>query len=134
MSRRHATNPFDRFELDPQSDLATITDALRERAEEASSDEERASIRAAWEALTLHPRARLELALTAVPETRTPLGRPPRPTQLARREAALGVGAGELSLLDLLGPAPLRTELDRTLGPETDEERALWAPRRVTPR
>jgi hypothetical protein len=129
MRRRAASNPFDRFELDPSCDLAAITDALRERAEAATSDEERASIRAAWESLTLHPDTRLALALTAVPETRAPIGRAPRAPQLPREPAAAAP-----SLLDLVGLPPLRSELDRTLGPETDEERALWAPRRVIPR
>lgn len=121
-----ASNPFDRFELDPASDLATITEALRERAEAANSDEERAALRAAWEALTLHPQDRVALALTAVPETRAPIGRPPPPaptTPRARTEP--------LTLLDLVGPAPLGVELDRTLGPEDDAERLLWAPRRA---
>ena len=56
------SNPFDRFELDPASDLAAITEALRERAENVSPAE-RPALRSAWEALTLHPRRRLELAL-----------------------------------------------------------------------
>lgn len=131
MSRRAAENPFDRFELDPTSDLAAITDALRERAEEVTSDDERASIRAAWESLTLHPDTRLELALTAVPETRPPIGRAPRAPQLSREP---GQSTASPGLLDLVGLPPLRSELERTLGPETDEERALWAPRRVIPR
>jgi hypothetical protein len=121
-------SPFDRFELDPSSDLAAITEALRERAEEARSDEERADIRAAWEALTLHPETRVELALTAFPETRAPIGRPPRAPVLTR---PVGAGGAALALLDLLSPSPLGPVLDRTLGPETDEERALWAPCRA---
>lgn len=115
-------NPFDRFELDPSSDLAAITDALRERTESAEPDE-RASLRVAWEALALHPRRRLELALTAVPETRSPLGAAPA-------RAALAASARErdsLSLLDLVGLAPL----ERTLPTRDEGERALLAPRRI---
>ena len=118
----HPPNPFDRFELDPSSDLASITEALRERADGAEP-EERASLRVAWEALALHPRRRLELALTAVPETRSPLGAAPAraatPASAREREA--------LSLLDLVGLAPL----ERTLPPRDDGERALLAPRRA---
>ncbi len=127
---RHAPNPFDRFDLDPASDLAAITDALRERAEEATSDAERAEIRAAWEALTLHPDRRLTLALTAVPETRAPIGQPPRaPAMPASSDRA----SEPLGVLDLVSLPLLSDELDRALGPEDDAERALWAPRRVTP-
>jgi hypothetical protein len=133
MSRRIARNPFDRFELDPTSDLAAITDVLRERAEEVTSDDERASIRAAWESLTLHPDMRLELALTAVPETRPPLGRRPRAPQLSTPDAGQPASSSP-SLLDLVGLPPLRAELDRTLGPESEEERALWAPRLTSSR
>ncbi|MBX7194701.1 MAG: hypothetical protein K1X94_21780 [Sandaracinaceae bacterium] len=130
MSDRTASsaNPFDRFELDPHGDLATITDALRERAEDAGSDEERAEIRAAWEAMTLHPQRRLELALTAVPETRAPIGVPPRRLSLPQRELAQ-----PLALTDLVAPPSLASELDRTLGPEDETERALWGPALVTP-
>lgn len=130
MTRPSSRNPFDRFDLDPASDLAAITDALRERAEEASSDTERAEIRAAWESLTLHPETRLGLALTAVPETRAPIGSPPRAP--VRASATTDRSNEPLGLLDLVSLPPLPDELDRTLGPEDDAERALWAPRRVT--
>lgn len=126
---RRAPNPFDRFDLDPSSDLAAITDALRERAEETTSDTERAEIRAAWESLTLHADTRLGLALTAVPETRAPVGTPPRtpPTSTTDR-------ANEpIGVLDLVSLPSLTDELERTLGPEDDAERALWAPRRFRP-
>lgn len=119
-------NPFDRFELDPASDLAAITDALRDRAEQAAPTE-RAAIRAAWEALTLHPARRLELALTAVPETRAPLGRPPPRVALSPRgsprEAAL-----ELTDLVALEPAA------DALGEVDEAEAALLAPRRFMAR
>ena len=119
-----ASNPFDRFELDPSSDLAEITEALRDRSETVAPDA-RAALRSAWEALTLHPRHRLELALTAVPETRAPLGSPPP-------RAALRATAGErddLTLTDLVGLPPL----EPSLGPRGPGERALLAPRRVLP-
>lgn len=114
------SNPFDRYELSPTADLADLTDALRERAEEATP-EERAAIRAAWESLTMHPVRRLELALTAVPETRAPLaGPPPRP---ALAPASLD---GALELADLID-AP---SVCAALPPPDDAERALGAPRR----
>lgn len=74
-----ADNPFERYDLDPREGVAAITEALKERIEDAETDAERQAIRDAWQALTLHPRRRVELALQAHPETRAPLGRPPRP-------------------------------------------------------
>jgi len=120
----HASNPFDRFELDPSSDLAEITEALRDRSE-TLAPEERPALRSAWEALTLHPRHRLELALTAVPESRAPLGAPP--ARAAPRASARE--AEELTLTDLVGLSPLEPSLEAR-GPH---ERALFAPRRVLP-
>jgi hypothetical protein len=117
------TNPFDRFELPPTGDVAELTDALRERAESAEPAE-RAEIRAAWEALTLHPVRRLELALTAVPETRPPLGRPPpRPPIPSASDDA------RLTLADLVDAGTVCA----TLPPADDAERDLAAPRRFFP-
>lgn len=127
MTSPRTRNPFDRFELDPRSDVESITEALRERATDAHDEAERAEARRAWESLTLHAETRLALALTAVPETRAPLGAPPRAAALPGSRVA----AEPLGLLDLLDPPSLREALDRTLGPEDDEERALWAPRRT---
>lgn len=70
------TNPFERFDLDPEEGPLGITEQLRERAEAASTDEEREALRATWEQLTRHPRERVRLALLAHPESRAPL--PPR--------------------------------------------------------
>ena len=63
-------NPFERWDLDPLAGPQAITEALRERVEDATDEHERAAIREDWEALTLHPRRRVELALLAHPETR----------------------------------------------------------------
>jgi hypothetical protein len=70
------TNPFERFDLDPEEGPLGITDQLRERMEAAASDEEREALRTVWEQLTRHPRERVRLALLAHPESRAPL--PPR--------------------------------------------------------
>jgi hypothetical protein len=112
-------NPFDRFDLSPTGDLAELTDALRERAE-TSPPEDRPAIRAAWEALTLHPARRLELALTAVPDTRAAPGRPPPRVALAATE-------GALELADLVGLPPLTARL----GPPDEPERRLGSPRAI---
>jgi hypothetical protein len=98
-------NPFEAFDLDPLAGPEAITDRLRELAEEAST-EERARIREAWQALTLHPLRRLQAALGAHPETRALLGAPPAPP---RWEAALG----EVTLLDLL----ILPSVEAALGP-----------------
>src|SRR4051794_12677760 len=70
-------NPFDRYELDALEGIEAITQRLKERAEDATTDVERANLREAWEALTFHPAERLRAALFAYPETRAPLGVPP---------------------------------------------------------
>jgi hypothetical protein len=72
-----AKNLFERYGIDPMQGPAAITERLRELAEDAAEDE-RAEIRAAWEELTLHPLSRLNAAFGAHPETRPPLGAPPR--------------------------------------------------------
>lgn len=133
MTQRRS-NPFDRFEFDPTSDLGAITDALRERTEEAHEPAEHDEIRAAWEALTLHPEARLLYALTAVPETRTPLGHAPPALPLGPAErAARDPAARDLSLLELVGPATLTDTLADEIGPASTDEQALWAPRSCPP-
>lgn len=70
-------NPFDRYDLDAWEGIEAITQHLKERAEDATSEVERANLRAAWEALTFHPAERLRSALFAYPETRASLGMPP---------------------------------------------------------
>jgi len=59
-------NPFERFDLDPREGPRAITERLRELAEDAG-EAERATIRAAWEELTLHPLRRLRAAIGARP-------------------------------------------------------------------
>ena len=46
-------NPFERWDLDPLAGPQAITEALRERVEDATDEHERAAIREDWEALTL---------------------------------------------------------------------------------
>ncbi|MBX3203098.1 MAG: hypothetical protein KF894_33550 [Labilithrix sp.] len=91
-------NPFERYDLDPREGIAAITARLKELAEEARDEAERARIRAAWEELTLHPARRLRAALFAHPETREPLGTPP---PLSRRNPASRGASAELELRDL---------------------------------
>ena len=89
-----AQNPFEKWDLDPFEGPEGITEKLRELVEDAdaaTTDE----LRADWEALTLHPRRRVELALQAHPETRPALGRKPRPASKRRPQV-------ELELVDLV--------------------------------
>ncbi len=73
-------NPFDRLGLSPLATVDEITNALRERAEDAS-DEERRMLRESWEELTMHPRARVRAALlTFVPRADA---KEPRPAPLS---------------------------------------------------
>jgi hypothetical protein len=107
-------NPFERFDLDPRLGPAEITRRLRELGEDARNGPERDALRAAWEALTVHPWRRLEAAVAAHPESRAPLGAPP----MRRRVAAIApptaqdvaprrrVGPARFEV-DLLAPAPL---------------------------
>jgi hypothetical protein len=110
-------SPFDRWDLDPRSTPAEITARLRELAEDASP-EEREEIRAAWEALTMHPRRRFEAALDSHPETREPLGAPPAV------RAAPSASEPPLDLPDLI-PRP---RLEAALPPPTAAERAMLGP------
>lgn len=102
-------NPFERYGLDPFAGPALITERLRELAEDCQDERERAAIREAWEALTLHPRRRLELALDAHPESRPPLGRPPRPRRRDRADDTLGLAdlVALPSVVSALGPVAL---------------------------
>ena len=96
-------NPFERWDLDPLAGPQAITEALRERVEDATDEHERAAIREDWEALTLHPRRRVELALLAHPETRPPVGRPSRPPR--RRRAHPPLALADLAALPSIGAA-----------------------------
>ena len=102
-------NPFERWELDPFEGPEGITERLRELVEDAdpATTEE---LRADWEALTLHPRRRVELALQAYPETRPALGRPPRPARRKRTEA-------ELELADLVALPTVASALGAPIDP-----------------
>ncbi len=74
-------NPFDELELSPLASIDEITSELRDRAEDAGDDEKKV-LRAAWEELTMHPRARLALALTTFPDGgAAPPRPPPRPPE-----------------------------------------------------
>ncbi|MDI1480832.1 hypothetical protein [Polyangium sp. y55x31] len=93
-----APNPFDRFDLDPREGPRAITERLRELAEDAG-EAERASIRAAWEELTLHPLRRLRAAIGARPRhpalDRT--GPEHAPPKARKASAAEPVGLGDLA-------------------------------------
>lgn len=109
MSRRK-DNPFIRYRLDPTQDLATVTERLRELAEDANDPEERDAIRAAWEALTKSPMRRFELALGVSPA-------PPPLPKLGEADEP-DDAAFEPRLADLLTPGPVAVRL----GPMTIEE------------
>lgn len=108
-ARDRGGNPFERYGLDPMAGPAALTERLRELAEDATDELERAAIREAWEALMMHPRRRVELALEAHPESRAPVGRPPRPARRPRGVAALTLDdlVALPSVASALGPAPL---------------------------
>ncbi len=96
-----AANPFEKYDLDPSEGPTAITERLRELAEDATCDEERDEIRAAWEELTMHPLRRLRAAFRAHPEHREPLPRRPRARRAARSTPE------PLALLDLWSPPEL---------------------------
>lgn len=124
MSERSLPNPFEQYGLDPFAGPTAITERLRELAEDAEDDRERAEIRDAWEALTLHPRRRLELALAAHPESRPPLGRSPRPRRRTRTDDPLG-------LADLTALPSVAAALGSVESPDIplDEDEILVGPR-----
>jgi hypothetical protein len=104
-------NPFVRFGLDPSATLAELTTRLAELVEDASSDDERRALRAAWETLARSPARRLELAFAAGPSPA------PLPLAVAPRLPAVDF---EPTLADVLAPMPLGLRLP----PETDADRA----------
>lgn len=106
---------WERFALSPESDVATITDVLRERAEEAP-ERERPAIRAAWQALTRRADERVALALGALPLPE-PYGPPP--------PALAPPPAFRPGLDDLLSLPPLA----RHVPAPSAAERALEEPR-----
>lgn len=60
-------NPFEAYGIDPREGPRAITERFRELLEDAASDEEKEALRAAWEALTLHPMRRIRAAFGAHP-------------------------------------------------------------------
>jgi len=108
------SNPFVRFGIDPSATLAEITERMRELAEDAS-EEERAALRAAWEAIARSPARRFELALEAGP---TPAPIPPSAARVEPSAPWI-----EPALKDALAPPPLRPMLPS----ESAEEAALRA-------
>jgi len=115
-------NPYESYGLDPSAGPKAITARLRELAEGTDDEHERARIREAWEALTMHPRRRLDLALQAHPETRVPPGRPPRPLLAGPADPPeLDELVALPSLAELVGvaeaPADLPLDRDPILAP-----------------
>lgn len=109
-------NPFERYEIDPHEGPRGITERMRELAEDATDDAERARIRAAWEELTVHVDRRLRAALLAHPESRAPVGSPPP----APRAPGDVVGPKDLDLADLVGLPPIAEMLGLPPGAEDD--------------
>ena len=104
-------NPFEVYGLDPTAGPTAITERLRELAESTDDERERAAIREAWEALTMHPRRRLDLALAAHPETREAPGTKPRPPRLgASPDLTLADLVALPSLASLLGASEVPLE------------------------
>ncbi len=92
------SNPFETLGLEPLATVSEITARVRELAEDADEPRQK-MLRALWEELTLHPRARIAAAVaTFVPEgTEPPPCSPPR----------LTVGAGAEPPPSLLDKLPL---------------------------
>ena len=95
-------NPFDVLGLAPTASPEEITEALRERMEDASTDE-RVHLRALWERLLRHPRDRVLLALGAHP--RAPA--PPAAPAVAKDDAAVAAVAAFVTPSDELVVVPL---------------------------
>jgi hypothetical protein len=100
-------NPFERFDIDPRQGTRAITERMRELAEEADTEEERAELRTTWEELTVHPARRLRAAFGAHPESRPSIGAPP-PTG--------GAGAGPVDPDLTLSELSVRPSVARALG------------------
>lgn len=100
-------NLFERYDIDPRQGTRAITERMRELAEEAETEEERAELRSTWEELTVHPARRLRAAFGAHPESRPPIGAPP-PTG--------GAGAGPVDPDLTLSELAVRPSIARALG------------------
>ncbi len=111
-------NPFERWGIDPEQGPAAITERMRELIEDATDEATQKAIRAAWEALTLHPARRLTAALGAHPDSHGVLGAaPPRPPRRAPSQVSL-------ELRDLLA----RPSALAALGLEREAEAPLPEP------
>jgi hypothetical protein len=118
-------NLFERYDIDPRQGTRAITERMRELAEDASTDEERAELRATWEELTVHPARRLRAAFGAHPESRPPIGAPP-PTG----GAAAGPVDPDLTLSELAVRPSIARALGggpSVLGPKRDGARGIAA-------
>src|SRR5687767_4942305 len=100
-------NLFERFDIDPRLGPRAITEKLRELAEEAETEAEKAELRATWEELTVHPARRLRAAFGAHPESRPPIGVPP---------TTGGKGAGPVDPDLTLSELAVRPSVARALG------------------
>lgn len=92
---------YARYGLDPLADATTLTERFRALLRDAPGPAEEAALREAWEALTLHPRRRLEAALRSPPESHPASGRAPR-TPRRRRAPALAEALASLTEDDLV--------------------------------
>ncbi|NOU28073.1 MAG: hypothetical protein HOO96_09235 [Polyangiaceae bacterium] len=102
-------NLFEQYDLRPEEGIRVITERLRERIEDARSEEERAALRDAWERLTRNPEARLREALLAAPETR-----PSAPLSAGEVRAD---AEAELSLGDLVPPPRVAASFSEARSP-----------------
>lgn len=96
-------NPYERYGLNPLASVAELTEALREKIEDAD-EEERKALRAAWDELARHPERRLLAALTTFIDPD-----PPRPVP-PPRAPALEVRSAAPSLTPLSGALDLAFE------------------------
>ncbi len=103
-----AVNPFERFDLDIAATLPELTRALRERIEDASSEEERQHLREIWEMLTGKLETRAALVLGALPPLARPLPAAAAPALLQPPPHPLDSKALPAFPLewDAIGPAP----------------------------
>jgi hypothetical protein len=63
-------NPYEVLDLDPNSDAATLTHALRAAVEEQPDPAKKQALAELWEEVTQNPAKRLEYALLAGPDYR----------------------------------------------------------------
>lgn len=94
-------NPFVRYGLEPHQTPRELTEQLRERLEDATSEAERDELRAAWELLTKKPTERAFLSLEAGPDVRPPAG-----SLTTRRQTAPEVPPLDVFPITFGAPAP----------------------------